>query len=146
MYDDTKSLVRQIAELSRQGKAAIARSKEMLRAGVDSSDYCGAVAAFQLFNSGMDTLRRAYGTLDMRNLPFDYLTDKDDAELNTFAPFNEGAESISVRDAMGVKGVALSEVQVAIGMAASLQLPLVRSTFQQGTRLLDLMVVNAELV
>src|SRR5277367_6784804 len=89
MYEDTKGLVRQIAELSRQGKAAIARSKEMLGAGVESSDYCGAVAAFQLFNSGMDTLRRAYGTLDMRNMGFDYLDGKTDAELDQFSPYVE---------------------------------------------------------
>jgi hypothetical protein len=143
--DETNSLVLQIAELSRQSKAAIQRNRDMLRAAVDNTDYGNAVAAFQLFMSGTQTLREAYQRLDMRNLSFDYLAEKTAAELAGFFPFQEGPEAISLRDAMGVKGVALSTVQAAITKAAALQLPLIKATFEVASGLLNNMVVNAAL-
>jgi len=137
MTTDVISLVTEVAALSRQGNAALELSRSRARAALESGGDCtDAIAAFQVFAVGLATLGTAYGTLDMHNLPFSYLADKTDGDLRRFRQVDQGAEAIALRDALDIPALNLGDCMEGTAAALKAVLPIIRSSFQTGDRLL----------
>lgn len=137
MSNDILLLVTEVAELSRRGKASLELSRSRAQSATASgSDGTDAIAAFNVFNRGLEFLRTAYQTLDMRDLPFSYLPEKENDELRRFRQVEQGAEAIAVRNALDIPELDLGACMKGTVAAVKAILPLVRSLFQTGDRLL----------
>ena len=93
-----------------------------------------ASAAVVLLDQGVQILRNAFGSLDIPNLPFDYLPEKDDAELARFVPGHCSFSAIALRNQLDGK-ISLEQAQAALLIAIGSQIEAAKMLFEEVNRL-----------
>jgi hypothetical protein len=94
-----------------------------------------ASAAVVLLDQGVQILRNAFGSLDIHpQLPFDYLPEKDDAELARFVPGHCSFSAIALRNQLDGK-ISLEQAQAALLIAIGSQIEAAKMLFEQVNRL-----------